>query len=257
MAPELALHEELIKTVGFKFECAAKHNFEAPVGASKWCVRCDRNVKRLIETARSKGGKVLLPRQSTSPLQVELECERGHRWSVDLCQRQAQVSTKWCAVCKRLSREEERSKRETENKKIEQEYLNLQQEMLRQARFRMQQDAYPAGVGSGASMREEVMRRGLEQGIQDHARRKTLEYMSSVQYDGTCSYEDVLVVYRIILTAEQTEVQAQKLFLAMSTTAEPATGFRKLALLVHPDKNRHPLANKAFQLLKSAFVAAD
>ena len=43
----------------------------------------------------------------------------------------------------------------------------------------------------------------------------------------------------------------------MSTTAEPATGFRKLALLVHPDKNRHPLANKAFQLLKSAFVAAD
>ena len=68
---------------------------------------------------------MLLPRSSNSPMSVELECERGHRWSLDLCSRQAQT-TKWCSVCKRLSREAERTKREAENKKIEQEYLNLQ-----------------------------------------------------------------------------------------------------------------------------------
>lgn len=197
--------------MNFKFECAAGHSFEAVIGASKWCIKCDKNVKRLIELARSKGGKVLLPRSSNSPMSVELECEQGHRWSLDLCSRQAQSTTKWCSVCKRLSREAERNKREAENKKIEQEYLNLQQEMLRQARFRMQRDAFPIiGVGDSTSskrvcyrlVQEEVIRRGIEQAVTAEARRKTLEYMSSAEYEGTCSYEDVLIVYRILLASE-------------------------------------------------------
>ena len=185
-------------------------------------------------------------------MSVELECEQGHRWSLDLCSRQAQSTTKWCSVCKRLSREAERNKREAENKKIEQEYLNLQQEMLRQARFRMQRDAFPIiGVGDSTSskrvcyrlVQEEVIRRGIEQAVTAEARRKTLEYMSSAEYEGTCSYEDVLIVYRILLASEQKELNVQDLLVSMSTAKEPATAFRKIALLVHPDKNRHPQAN--------------
>ncbi len=263
LAPGLPAHDDLQKNVQFKFECAATHSFEASIGATKWCVRCDRNVKRLIEMARSKGGKVLLPRASSSPLAVEMECARGHRWSLDLCSRQGQTTTKWCTVCKRLSREAERTKREAENKKIEQEYLSLQQEMLRQARFRMQRDAFPEGDSqcskqrSNLLVREDVMRSGIQQAINEEARRRTLAYMSSAEYDGSCNYEDVLVVYRILLVVEQSEVKAQDLLLIMSRANEAATAFRKLALLVHPDKNRHPKANLAFQKLKSAFVPGE
>lgn len=83
--------------------------------------------------------------------------------------------------------------------------------MLRQARFRMQRDAFPTGgVGDSKSskkgtyllVQEEVIRHGIEQAITAEARRKTLEYMSSAEYDGTCSFEDVLIVYRILLANE-------------------------------------------------------
>ena len=85
-----------------------------------------------------------------------------------------------------------------------------------------------------------------------YAQRKAGEFMSSSEFDGSLSEAMIVHVYKISFTPMDVLVgslRAMKQEILISN-------FRKLARILHPDKNSHPLAKEAFQKLSEAYNLA-
>ena len=65
----------------------------------------------------------------------------------------------------------------------------------------------------------------------------------------TLSKEKVFLIYKF---AETSEAMIDSAIREMGDSTQARAYFRKIALLVHPDKNEHPLANTVFQKISNA-----
>ena len=61
--------------------------------------------------------------------------------------------------------------------------------------------------------------------------------------------EKVFLVYKFLGTSEAMIMQG---ILAMGDQTQARSYFKKIARMVHPDKNRHPCANEVFQKISHA-----
>jgi hypothetical protein len=78
--------------------------------------------------------------------------------------------------------------------------------------------------------------------IQKLAEKHTGEFMSQKDFAGDISYQQILQVYKILIMPEQILQNYM-----MSLNAEMLKNeFRRIAKIIHPDKNRHPKAGGAF-----------
>jgi len=97
------------------------------------------------------------------------------------------------------------------------------------------------------SSEEEYMNR-VEQEINDAAKQRAVDFIQShPQFSG--SFDQVFLVYKFCSTPQ--DHLNRGLMLKPRDLAKKY--FKQVVVLLHPDKNHHPLAKEAFQKLKSAF----
>jgi len=88
--------------------------------------------------------------------------------------------------------------------------------------------------------------------IETLAKKYTSEFMSSKDFSGQCEYQQILQVYKILIMPEE----ILKTYM-MNLTNEALKGeFRRLAKLIHPDKNKHPKSGLAFQKIHHLYELA-
>eukprot|EP00826_Nyctotherus_ovalis_P044120 TRINITY_DN473_c0_g1_i22.p1 TRINITY_DN473_c0_g1~~TRINITY_DN473_c0_g1_i22.p1 ORF type:complete len:119 (+),score=22.59 TRINITY_DN473_c0_g1_i22:131-487(+) len=69
------------------------------------------------------------------------------------------------------------------------------------------------------------------------------KYMKESECGLTVNFEDVFLLYKILYTAKEMLVAKLKIVPAK----ELCSFYRKYAVRLHPDKNKHPRASEAFQ----------
>lgn len=70
-----------------------------------------------------------------------------------------------------------------------------------------------------------------------------------IAFDAKMSHEKLFLVFKFVATPEAMLVQGM---VSMSDSQECSRYFKKVALAVHPDKNSHPFAAKAFLKIRDA-----
>jgi len=73
--------------------------------------------------------------------------------------------------------------------------------------------------------------------------------MISKEYRGECDYQQILQVYKIIIMPNDI---LQTYMLNLSAEGLKAE-FRRLAKIIHPDKNKHPQSVVAFQKIHKIY----
>mmetsp|Transcript_19015 Transcript_19015/g.19005 ORF Transcript_19015/g.19005 Transcript_19015/m.19005 type:complete len:86 (+) Transcript_19015:331-588(+) len=77
-------------------------------------------------------------------------------------------------------------------------------------------------------------------------------YMTSEKYNGECTYDQTFSVYKI-LNASEEFIKVK--YLSEEKKEQLASTFRQLARVLHPDKNKHPLAREAFLKVSNTYAA--
>ena len=87
----------------------------------------------------------------------------------------------------------------------------------------------------------------MENELDALARELTSRFLQSRQFRRECSYEEAFLIYKILHSQEQ--------FLRCRYFSgnNAASIYRQIARLLHPDKNKHPLAKEAFFKVSSIF----
>ena len=140
---------------------------------------------------------------------IEFECENKHRWTSN--------GYVWCDICKRNMRNWKKEEILRRLKEEEEEDARIQQMMFREARNKMVR---------------------YDDNAEGKAKEKALEECR----DDMAQFESVYLVHLIL---EGSEDYLKDKFFKKNEQSE----FRKLAVCVHPDKNKHELASQAFQKL--------
>lgn len=135
-----------------------------------------------------------------------------------------------------MKKKEERLRR----KQIEEEDgARIQEELFEEAKRKVQQEV---ALLSGAVLAGEVEVNKLARGLADR-----FFYVDSPQ----CSYDEAFAVYKVLYSSEQF---LQMRYLGHHVPQQKrGSVFRAMAKVLHPDKNRHPLAGDAFSKLAKAF----
>ena len=76
--------------------------------------------------------------------------------------------------------------------------------------------------------------------------------MAQKSFDGKMTYEQIISVFKMLLIPK--EILQKYLFALNSNVLK--SEFRKMALQIHPDKNKHPKAALAFQKINSIYRLA-
>jgi len=93
--------------------------------------------------------------------------------------------------------------------------------------------------------------RKMDNDIEILAKKYTTEFMSSKDFVGQCEYQQILQVYKVLIMPEEI---FNSYMLNLSMEAIKAE-FRRLAKLIHPDKNKHPKSGLAFQKIHRVYEA--
>jgi len=62
-------------------------------------------------------------------------------------------------------------------------------------------------------------------------------------------YKEAFLVYQFL----EVDLEKSQQILDCFTVKEKKSGFKKVALVLHPDKNKHPLSKEAFQKAMQIF----
>lgn len=154
----------------------------------------------------------------------------------------------WCEECKneavqqqkdtfkQLEESEELRKRAEQKRLFEESQKYMQEQQLKETHvFRIQEEAdyYNAVMSQVCS----------------YAKQKMERYMSNPSFTGNCSHIEIFNVYKILYMPMELLVKT----LGMIERSQLNSQYRKLALILHPDKNRHEQSNDAFKKLNQAY----
>jgi len=88
--------------------------------------------------------------------------------------------------------------------------------------------------------------------IEKLAQKYSLEFMSRKEFAGELSYQQILQVYKILIMPEDI---LQHYMFSLNVDLLKAE-FRRIAKIIHPDKNKHPQAGNAFQKVYKVYEDA-
>jgi len=88
--------------------------------------------------------------------------------------------------------------------------------------------------------------------IEKLARKYSLEFMSRKEFTGDIGYQQILQVYKILIMPE--EILQNYMFNLGPDNLK--SEFRRIAKIIHPDKNKHPQAGTAFQKVYKVYEVA-
>lgn len=242
---------------GLNFECCNKHQFiislsslnklktfsvHNPVCYEIWCLKCRNFLRKAEDKARSMNSTVVS--SCISQGFVAVKCENNHQFELHYTRNFAKT---WCEECKieaiqkqkeiyKQNEETEQFRKQKEQQRLfEESQKYIQQQESRSSTFQHQQeyDYYNSIMTQVSAYAKEKMER----------------YMSLDKFKGECTHVEVFNVYKIIYMPEEILVKA----LWMVDQSQLKSYYRKLALILHPDKNKHELSSDAFKKLTHAY----
>lgn len=77
----------------------------------------------------------------------------------------------------------------------------------------------------------------------------TLKWLEQIKTETTCIIDQIVWVYRILLYPEH----ILRSLMFQEGEKQARKNFRKMAIIVHPDKNQHPLSSASFKKLLKVF----
>lgn len=194
------------------------------------CTKCSSALQKKQDYASIKKGTAKLSEKRINL--VEFTCSKGHSWTVNI----HRGYKNWCSACIKQAKEEQKKHYRSQRSKVNHENANRQKKLFDDARTH-----YLAN--SQSEVNNQIFNiEDLFIPVLPVAKAKADTYFTQPDTSSSCTYEQILCVYKIL---ELDVDRIQFILKGMSMDSKKA-GFKKLALTLHPDKNRHPLSNEAF-----------
>lgn len=220
---------------GHRFKCANGHEFTTSFDKLQkfsqleqktksnakdlWCIKCHHFYNRCVEKATQN--KATVTSQIFDKGHVMIKCEFNHTFGISPHRNPDKV---WCFECRRQDKLKELQKSKQEEEAQLKQNIETQSQLFKQVKEPKNHLA------------SEMTK------IQTLATQHTMHFMA---LNPTFNYAQTFIVFKILLTPEELLTQIMR-----ESNKEGLTkSYKQQALLVHPDKNRHPLAKQAFQKL--------
>mmetsp|Transcript_22508 Transcript_22508/g.40550 ORF Transcript_22508/g.40550 Transcript_22508/m.40550 type:complete len:346 (+) Transcript_22508:48-1085(+) len=211
--------ESLITPVTFRCELGHMWSSCAPMLTGEWCKKCEVILARAASHAKEKGGRLL---SSQAANEMKFECSDSHVFTVPI----SKFATRWCKLCRSAKLRQVKENMKQKEQQYWQEQADVQQKLFEEARRKL----FPA-----ASVQMS------EQQIDSVALTSAQENFTQ---NSEFSLEQAFIVHKVRCCSK--EFLQLKYFSPLLPRDETARIYRQLAKLLHPDKNKHPLANEAF-----------
>lgn len=195
------------------------------------CARCSSALEKKQAYAHTFNGTAKI--STTDKNLVEYTCELGHQWTVNI----HRAYKSWCSTCRKLLREEKKKRFRQQSSFIRKENEKRQKELFSEAQSLSESESSSYETTSGSYTFEDLFQSNLP-----IAEAKAQDFISP-DSSLPCTYEQALIVYKVL---EIDEIRAKFILDRMSKRSKKQ-GYKKLAIALHPDKNRHPLSKEAFQ----------
>lgn len=226
----------------FICHCCKKHDLSvlstsmpSSPSDSHLCTRCSSALKKKQDYANTKNGKAEV--SDKAPNLVEFTCEKGHSWTVNI----HRGYKNWCSTCIKIAKEEKKKLYKRQSSRINREYADRQKRLFDEA---LSQCVDSSEEDSFSGNFEDVF-----DSILSVAKSKAEAYMNQPNSPPSCTYEQALSVYKIL----ELDVSRVQFILKGMSADSKKVGYKKLAMVLHPDKNRHPLSKEAFQKASELF----
>lgn len=241
---------------GFSFECCNKHQFIISLSTlnrlktisienrpcyDSWCLKCRNFLLKTVERAKETNSSIIS--SSINKGYVEIKCNQEHSFIVDYTKNHSKTWWEECKneeVKKKQDFCKEREKSEEIRKQIEQQ--RLFQESLKHIQEKEEKQRKAFSSSEQALYFENTMKQ-----VCSYAKKKMERETSNSDYKGQASTIEIYNVYKVLYMPDEILI---KTFL-MIERSQLNSYFRKLALLLHPDKNKHKNANDAFLKLQA------
>jgi len=242
-----------------KLRCKLNHQYEVDLSnvSKRGCHRCQELLEECREFARGHHGSCINEEYDTT---ISYRCHKGHIWNLNY----KNARRRWCAQCAKDERnflkkkcEEEKVHRE---KQEEQTQQNLFEEAKRKA-MRENQQKQPQFGGQSSQTNNNSQQRPMstqeyfqrvDYEIETLAKKYSNEFMASKEFKNDVEYTQILQVYKILIMPEQ----VLQFYMFNLNADALKSEFRRMAKIIHPDKNKHPQAGQAFQKIYKVYEVA-
>jgi hypothetical protein len=241
---------------GLSFECWNKHQFIISLSTlnrlktisvqnsscyDSWCLKCRNFLLKTMERAKETNSSIIS--SSINKGHVEVKCNQEHIFIVNYTTNHSKI---WCEQCKN---EESKKKQDfcKEREKHEEIRKQREQQRLFQESLKHMQEKEQKQNMSFSSTEESHYFENTMKQVCNYAKTKMERETSHSDYKGKASTIEIYNVYKVLYMPEDILI---KTFL-MIERSQLNSYFRKLALLLHPDKNNHAKANDAFLKLQA------
>lgn len=208
---------------------ASPQNEPRTSDSSYLCTKCSSALKKKQDYASTKGGSARISKKGSNL--VEFTCEKGHSWSVNL----HRGYKNWCSPCLKLVKEELKRQYKKRSSKIYQENVDKQKKLFDNAK-----EVYVQSLSQAPKQQGNL--EDLFEAVAPIAKAKADAYFNLPNASPSCTFEQALSVYKVL----ELDVDRVQFILSRMSANSKKVGYKKLALTLHPDKNRHPLSNEAF-----------
>lgn len=200
-----------------------------------WCVKCHNFYYRCVNRAAENGAVVIS--KIFEKGHVQLTCRMNHKFKISIHRNPDKV---WCQSCKKDVKNENKRQKEIEKEIKRQKEYEYQKKLFEESKKHVESNEQEKSSSAGYTMQYILHQVELKADFE------TKKFMSL----GTTNQTETSVfqIYKVIYMPSEI---LQAFF--KSTGDGLNSCFRKMAVLVHPDKNSHPLANRAFQKLSQAY----
>ncbi len=220
----------------YKLECKLRHQWESTMEEleKRWCFKCENMLKKCKAFAKKNGGVCL---NEFYDDEITFECSKKHQWkTMSKC-----YDNKWCQECVKEEKEYFKKKCEEERKrreKIEEEY---QRKLFEEARRRVTENA----MINEQPQKEDVLVyfQKIDREVELLAQKETEKYMANKDENVQVTLQQVMQINKVLITPEEI---LQKYMMNLNQDLLKSE-FRRMAKILHPDKNGHPMAGNAFQ----------
>eukprot|EP00331_Platyophrya_macrostoma_P027262 CAMPEP_0176457834 /NCGR_PEP_ID=MMETSP0127-20121128/32206_1 /TAXON_ID=938130 /ORGANISM="Platyophrya macrostoma, Strain WH" /LENGTH=478 /DNA_ID=CAMNT_0017848233 /DNA_START=87 /DNA_END=1523 /DNA_ORIENTATION=+ len=235
-----------------KFTCKLKHTFDHTIEGARerWCPRCHLSLKNMQEYAAANNGRVV---NRYYDEKITFECEHNHVWTIS----NKSAKKRWCSQCLKDNKKNIKVQLEEERKKREMEAEEIQRQLFENARRQSNHSTKATNstkssqsVGSQASLIQYLQKAEAE--IEKSAKQKTSDFMASQEFQDNCTQDQILQVYKIIVMPED----ILQLYMFNLSLECLRAEYKRLAKVIHPDKNKHPEAGNAFQRIHRMYESA-
>ncbi|OMJ81457.1 hypothetical protein SteCoe_18074 [Stentor coeruleus] len=217
------------------YKCKMGHVWESSdvLLSHSWCWKCLNLLERAKNYAACYEGNCV---SKSCELLLEFECRNGHRWKADLTRYMHQ---KWCKQCILDEKHQMKLKFLQEQRAEEEEQARIQEKLFAEARQEMKNENTRQAAES-------------EQEVEYMAEAMAKRYIESTLIKDIVAIEQVTCLYKIICASENF-IKAK--YFSKPSKDQVTAAYRQLARILHPDKNKHPLAADAFLKISSIYAA--